>query len=82
TFAFTEQSAHEVTAAEKQALLELQDEELSAIGGAEALQTLSFAPLKARRDFIRVHPGQNPEKAWEGMETLPGKVELAPFNAE
>ncbi|QDQ40400.1 hypothetical protein E3226_008360 [Legionella geestiana] len=82
TFAFTEQSAHEVTAAEKQALLELQDEELSAIGGAGALETLSFAQLKARRDFIRVHPGQNPQKAWEGMETLPGKVELAPFNTE
>jgi hypothetical protein len=82
TFAFAPQTKHTVAVEEKRELLGLTDEELSTLGGLSALDLTPFAKLKARRDFIRNHPGEPSDKAWEGLETLPGKIYLTPFNAK
>ncbi|CAM3003720.1 hypothetical protein [Legionella worsleiensis] len=60
-FACLPQFTHQVSAAEKRALLNL--EHLYAIGGEVALATTPFAILKARKSFVHNHPGQHFSKA-------------------
>ncbi|MDP1604630.1 MAG: AAA family ATPase [Legionella sp.] len=37
--------------------------------------------LKTMLTHLRIHPSTDPKQSWEGMESLPGKIRLEPFDS-
>ena len=82
-FSFCSLSTHTVNAEIKIACLEKQfeKEEIQSLS-KEQLENESLSRLKARLIYHREYPTLSTDGAWQGIEGLPAKIKLSPFDKD